>query len=90
MLWQKEGRPCNQPNENPIEVPGDPSHPLWAQVAIEKMCAGPRGQEDVKRMCLPCTGVKSFSMASIKDFCLKELDPALRSREMYIGNETWE
>ena len=90
LIWQKEGKPCSDPTEDVIHVPVEPTDPGWAKLAVEAWCLRTEGQVDVKRMCLPCTAPKSFSMASIKDFCLKELDPALRSREVYIGSETYE
>jgi hypothetical protein len=77
----KEGVPCNQPNPpfEPIS-PADPDH-LCDQLAQDMT------KVDVKQLCRECSTPCAFSMASLTDFCLKELAPDHRYRERWTGTE---
>jgi hypothetical protein len=84
----KEGTPFNEPIYPPPIIPDHIINPGedWTAPASDNSICALYGDMDIITLCGPCNDPCRFSMASLKDFCLKEQDDRLRLREVYVGS----
>jgi hypothetical protein len=80
----KEGEPCNIPplaQPLPVHLINETEDPTLP-ASPDSLCAL-YGEQDIKKMCIPCRVPLAFAMASLSDFCIKELAPDERFREIW-------
>lgn len=90
----KEGTPCNVPAPpsviptyliGPEERLPSPEFNRTVTPDPDSVCAI-YGSSDVKMLCNTCSTPRRFSMASLEDFCIKELRTDLRMREVFVDD----